>query len=38
MSAGYKFAGSTNVDAHGNVDTVQFINGKSQLSITINLL
>ncbi|KWU44250.1 Clavaminate synthase-like protein [Rhodotorula sp. JG-1b] len=26
MSAGYKFAGSTNVDAHGNVDTVQFIN------------
>ncbi|GAA5855802.1 hypothetical protein JCM8547_000361 [Rhodosporidiobolus lusitaniae] len=26
MSAGYKFAGSTNVDAKGNVDTVQFIN------------
>ncbi|BGP46645.1 hypothetical protein JCM10450v2_002493 [Rhodotorula kratochvilovae] len=26
MSAGYKFAGSTNVDAKGNVDTVHFIN------------
>ncbi|BGP38552.1 hypothetical protein JCM10450v2_002501 [Rhodotorula kratochvilovae] len=26
MSAGYKKAGSTNVDAKGNVDTVQFIN------------
>ncbi|TNY21411.1 hypothetical protein DMC30DRAFT_416084 [Rhodotorula diobovata] len=26
MSAGYKRAGSTNVDAKGNVDTVQFIN------------
>ncbi|GJN87345.1 hypothetical protein Rhopal_000294-T1 [Rhodotorula paludigena] len=26
MSAGYKRAGSTNVDAKGNVDTVQFMN------------
>lgn len=27
MSAGWKRAGSTNVDARGNVDSVQFING-----------